>query len=91
MITPLILNALVIIGVWEASAPGMILDKPCQWITKRLGMYWSKPICNCPVCMASVWGLSFYFLHDYCKPFWYVLALSGLVKLVMKVIFQRVY
>lgn len=83
----LIFNALVVIGVWESTAPGMILEKPAAWLESKLGRYWVKPLFNCPPCMASVWGTAFYFLHDYGRPLWYVLALAGLIKLILKIVF----
>jgi len=87
----LIWNALVILGVWDATGVGMILERPALWLQSAIGDYWCKPLFLCPVCMASVWGLAFYFLHDYCHPFWYVLALAGMMKLILKIAFTRIY
>ena len=87
----LIWNALVIIGVWEATGQGMILEKPANWLRGKLGDYWCKPLFLCPVCCASVWGLAFYFFRSFCQPLWYVLALAGIVKRIVKLAFNRVY
>lgn len=85
----LIFNALVILGIWESSAPGMILNWPASWLRKRIGDYWIKPVCECPPCMASAWGLLYYFLGRYFKPLWYILALCGLVKIIIRVAFRE--
>lgn len=89
--TILIWNALVIIGVWESTGPGMILQKPAAWLQSRIGDYWCKPLFLCPVCCASFWGCAFFFLHDFCRPLWYILALAGLMKIILKIVFSRVY
>ena len=87
----LILNALVILGVWESTGQGMLMEKPASWLQLKLGDYWVKPFFLCPVCCASVWGLAYYFLHRRFKPLWHVLSLAGLMKLIMKLVFSRVY
>jgi hypothetical protein len=87
----LVLNALVIIGVWESTGTGMLMEKPAAALKAKLGPYWVKPLFDCPVCCASVWGLAYYFLHRRFKPLWHVLSLAGLMKLIMKIAFSRVY
>lgn len=44
---------------------GNALEKAGEWITNRLGEYWSKPIINCPTCMASFWGTICFASIDY--------------------------
>lgn len=84
----LVYNALVILGVWESTGPKMLLEKPAQFVENGLGPYIAKPLFACPMCMASVWGLSFYFFRDKFKWVWHVLALCGLMKLIMVLVFE---
>lgn len=84
----LIINALIILGVWEATAPTQVLGPIAQKIEAEIGTTATKPLFNCPVCMASFWGLSFYFLGNRFKPLWHVLSLCGLMKLIMRVVFE---
>jgi hypothetical protein len=35
----------------------MIFWKMKFWCEKKIGIFWSKPICTCPTCMASVHGI----------------------------------
>ncbi|HUD75905.1 MAG TPA: hypothetical protein VMQ76_12610 [Terracidiphilus sp.] len=83
----LVINALVIIGVWEATGPGMILERPAAALKAAVGPVAVKPLFDCTVCMASVWGLAYWFLGRRCRPLWHVLALAGLMKLVMRLAF----
>lgn len=43
----------------------MIFEKQGEWITKKLGEYWSKPLINCPICQSSVWGFIGFFAIRY--------------------------
>ena len=42
-------------GILERSK--MIGWKIRLWAESCFGEFWAKPICTCPPCMASVWGL----------------------------------
>jgi hypothetical protein len=58
------------------------------WLLKTVGEFWSKPICTCPPCMASVWGTVVYWfavpMDIHTAMIWplYILMLSGLVALI---------
>jgi len=79
-------NCLLIIGLHKITREGMLLEKVGTWSVKYFGSFWSNPITECPPCMASVWGILFYFLFVNAGflilPF-YLVALAGLNYLVM--------
>lgn len=85
----LILNALLIVGAWKCLQPGMILGAYGDWMTRKVGDFWSKPLYDCPPCMSSIWGVAFFFAAGlYHIIPWYLfplhsLALCGLVTLAM--------
>jgi hypothetical protein len=56
-------NALAIIGLWAATAEGMLLNRPAALATRVLGPFLSKPVATCPACMASVWAALPCFIH----------------------------
>ena len=85
----LIINALVIVGVWEATSPDKVLGPMAKKVEGIVGETLSKPLFNCPTCMASFWGLAYYFLGHRFKPLWHVLSLCGLMKLLMQFFFTR--
>ncbi len=82
----LVFNSLFIIGLHKITREGMLLEKAGTWAVKILGEFWSKPVTECPPCMASVWGLLFYFIFVQggvvLLPF-YLLTLVGLNYLLM--------
>jgi hypothetical protein len=80
-------NALVVIGVWESFGPGMLMEPVGKRIESAIGSEACRPLFGCAVCMSSVWGLSYWYLGKTLRPLWHVLALAGLVKLIMKVVF----
>lgn len=58
----------VSLGIWAIHIlfqEEMIFEKAGEWITNKLGEYWSKPVVSCPVCMSSVWGLIGFFAIRY--------------------------
>jgi hypothetical protein len=79
------LAAFVIIGVWNALGPGMILGSLGDWMEKW-PKWLSKPLGLCPPCMASVYGTTVYFTTGGEYSWWwapaFVIALSGLMKLI---------
>lgn len=81
-------NALVILGIWEATAPDMILGKPAAALKDVVGPVVAKPLFDCPVCCASFWGLAYWFFGNRFRPAWHVLALCGLMKIVMTLAFK---
>jgi len=88
ILTTIILNAFFIIGLCEASEPGMLLNKPKVYLEKILPRWLFKPVWGCAVCMSSLHGVYFFILsivvfgYDiellYAIPF-YIPALSGFV------------
>lgn len=58
----------VSLGIWSVHIlfqEDMIFEKQGEWITNRIGEYWSKPLINCPVCMSSLWGVIGFFAIRY--------------------------
>jgi hypothetical protein len=85
----LLLNALVILGVWESTSPDMLLGPMAAKVKAAAGETAVKPLFDCPVCMSSFWGLAFYFFGHRFKPLWHVLSLCGLMKLIMRLVFTK--
>ena len=84
MIELIILNALYIVGFHLATGEDMILNKPALWIEQRIPYWLTKPLFNCPTCMASVHSIvPYFYINDLTTqnlliyPF-YVCALAGL-------------
>ena len=46
-------------GVAGAAEKGYILEKPAEWLKKKLG-WWSKPVVGCVKCGSSFWGAMTY-------------------------------
>lgn len=78
------LGALIIIGVWNAFGKDQILGPLGDWMEDRLPEKVLKPIFLCILCMPSVWGSAVWFLTGGDGFYWpfYVIALSGLMKLI---------
>lgn len=78
----LALAALVIVGIWNAFAPDMILGWVGNWLEKHAPNL-GKPLGLCPPCMASIHGSWVWFITggEWPGVFIFVLALSGLMKL----------
>jgi hypothetical protein len=82
----LIVNALVINGVWFVTSPGQIASPVGRLIETRLPQWVAKPTVQCRACMSSFWGsvifLSFGHFH-FGLPLWewpaYCLALCGMI------------
>jgi len=80
----LFLGILVIIGIWNAFGPGMIFGKAGDFLDSILPKYATKPLFECPPCMASVHG-SWVWLVTGGALAWlpvFIVALSGAMKLV---------
>lgn len=67
MITLLIINALYIVGLHLATGDEMIFSKPALWIETKVPYWVTKPLFNCPTCMASVHSI---------VPYWYMTEFS---------------
>lgn len=91
------MNALFIIGLYEATEPGRILANLHDFLEERLPDWIYKPMLGCVYCMASVWGTLLFvlatfidFKRGFIQPEWYrfiylpiyIVALSGLVYLL---------
>jgi hypothetical protein len=58
----------VCLGIWCVHIlfqENHLLEKAGDWITEKLGKYWSKPLINCPICMSSLYGLIGFFAIDF--------------------------
>lgn len=65
----------------------MILWRVKYYSNKWFGEFWSKPICDCPPCMASIHSLWYFLFFEFDLPnviIWvfYAVVLSGVVKLI---------
>ncbi len=80
----LLVGSLIIIGIWNAFSPGMILGWLGSIWDRRLPDAISKPLYACPPCMASVHGTWVWFLAGGDLTMWvpFVLALSGLLRII---------
>lgn len=80
----LLVGCLICIGIWNAFAPGEIFGWLAKIWDKRLPEAISKPLYNCPPCMASVHGTWLWILAGGDLTWWlpFVLALSGLNRIV---------
>lgn len=97
MIELLFINAFFIVGLYEASEAGGILEKPHDFLERNLPEIIYKPILGCVYCMASVWGSLFFLFNQFLDfntgqnifqwykllylPF-YIAALSGFIVLI---------
>ena len=94
-----LINSLVIYGVFASTGEGMILGFVQRWTTYNIYLppiksgekeiaFWTKPLWNCPACMASVYGTAGFYFTD--LSWWwlpvYVFALSGFCYLISKLI-----
>jgi hypothetical protein len=84
MITLLIVNALFIVGLHLATGEDMIFNKPALWVESKVPYWMTKPLFNCPTCMASVhsivpyWYMTELSIDNACIYVVYVFALAGL-------------
>lgn len=76
LLTSLAIQAIYICIHWE----GMVLNFAQPWLID-LPEWLGKPLCNCVICMASIWTLFFWtvFVQTVSlKFFWAVLIVAGL-------------
>lgn len=75
MIETFIINILFIYGLNIVTREKMVFDKLRRFIEKTFGNFWSKPLVNCPPCMASFWGVVGMVVAVYTLQLpWYYLA-----------------
>jgi hypothetical protein len=96
------INALWIVGVWNAALPGQVLDPIATWmagnskvtppIEGHLPDWINKPTILCPMCMASFHGILWWclFIREswHLLPF-YVVCLSGLMKVLTILVLNK--
>lgn len=80
MILAFAINAICIIGLHESTREEMIGERLASAINYLAGDFWSKPICDCITCMASIWGSTGFLIYGELDwiylPIW-ILALAG--------------
>ena len=61
----MLINALAIIGIYLSFGEGMIFRGLGLWIEKKIHYDLTKPLFNCPTCMASIHSIIPYlYFHD---------------------------
>lgn len=93
----LVLNELLIIGIWNLAEEDMLLEDVAKWMDDHSPKWINKPLFDCPMCMASYHGSWFWVLsqglpatlNDFLWMAVYILALSGLGKLVVANLLQQ--
>lgn len=68
----MIFNAFLINGVYLSTGDQMLLERPARWIESKVQYWITKPLFNCPTCMASVHSI---------LPFWMSYELNGMTAL----------
>lgn len=88
-----LINNLCLWAVFASFKEGMIFGKLGEWIEKKLGEYWSKPLIGCPVCMPSIYG-SIGFLIFITNPLYiwpvYVVTMVGANYIISQLISKHV-
>jgi len=59
----MLFNALMIVGIYLSTGNDMIFERPARWIEGNINYTLTKPLFNCPTCMASVHSV---------LPYWYM-------------------
>lgn len=80
----LLFAAAGIIGMYKAFETGNIFGKIADWLSQRVPFWVSKPLFDCPICMSSVWGITYIILVVQFKLWyiWLIPALAGLIALL---------
>lgn len=85
----LFVNLFIVVGVWKIFQKDMICGGIGDWLYRRIGEWYSKPLFNCPPCMGSVYGVAFFWLSDLHNhlPWWsfplHAIALCGVTAIAM--------
>lgn len=80
----MLINALAIIGIYLSFGEGMIFRGLGLWIEKKIHYDLTKPLFNCPTCMASIHSILPYWCsydfnaHNVVIYVFYVAGLSAL-------------
>ena len=84
----LALNSLCCLGVHCLTREDMLFEKAANYIRHYVGEFWSKPLFDCPPCMASVWGLiGWFYFEPNIAMIPYLLILCGLNALTSKMFY----
>lgn len=84
----LALNSLACLGIHCVTREGMIFGAVADYIRDCIGEYSSKPLFDCPPCMASVWGIAgWFYSHPEIHIIPYLLILCGVNALVSKLFY----
>lgn len=81
LILLLLFNACAIIGIHLAFGEDMIFERLGHWIESKIPYDLTKPLFNCPTCMASVHSILPYWLtHDFNTEslLWYLIYVPAL-------------
>lgn len=80
----LLVGSMICIGWWNAFLPGMVFGWLGKIWDKRLPEVMQKPLYSCPPCLASTIGSAVWFTAggSYELWLWYVLALSGVNRII---------
>ena len=91
MISILFIHAFAVMGIYGLLSDGMLFGWLGNYLRYHLGDFWSKPICDCPPCMASVYGIpvGVYYFGASLHMIGYVLALSGLLYVFARIGFTE--
>lgn len=92
----LIINALLILGVYTLFASGMLFNSVKLWVFQRFHILeknrtkYLKPVMLCPPCMSSIYGTAYYWVI-YTEPSWqeypiYLLSLLGIMVILTRII-----
>jgi hypothetical protein len=75
---------LVTVGIWTLFQPGMLLSPIADALHKKVPTWVAKPLYDCVICFASLYGTAIWFLTGGDLVYWapFCLALCGLNKLV---------
>lgn len=91
----MVINALAIIGIYLSFGEGMIFRRLGLWIEKKVHYDLTKPLFNCPTCMASIHSIiPFWMTYEPCYQsailyIIYIPALSSLSTWLSKQIIEE--
>ena len=93
MILTFLINSLIIFGIFAVTEEKSLLGFVQMWGTKynlygQHSKFWSKPLFNCPPCMASVWGTLGFAYTGIGWQYWivWVVSLAGFNYIVNKLL-----
>lgn len=82
MIEDIIRCSLMIAGINATTWPTMIFERQADWLIVRLPYWICKPLFECIICMASIWGTIFFLSEisnfDIISYIKFIFAVAGL-------------